>query len=303
MANHRQKKKKSAAAAKQAATAYKGKNAPIKPAVAKQPQEKPEQPKQEVKKPEPPKAEPKKPEAQKPEKPKQEIKKQEPKKVEKKKPEPKKNESKKDGSKKASKNKAKKNAPKTLKQARAVFAAKIAAVVLAISVVVASVCIVMWFQSNEFEVPAEAVPEYKGRNISDTDTLPVLTDLADQVDYANKMKREGDTDAFLYYAADELVFPERNSQAELNLVNVTSNNCVLIASIVDEAGNVCYRSNGLLPSRMLTNISIDSKPYGRHEMKLVVAAYKTDEPYELIGVQYSDLIVQVGIEEETVNGK
>ena len=33
-------------------------------------------------------------------------------------------------------------------------------------------------------------------------------------------------------------------------------------NIVDEAGNVCYRSKGLLPSRMLTDISIDTQPYG-----------------------------------------
>ena len=61
-----------------------------------------------------------------------------------------------------------------------------------------------------------------------------------------------------------------------------------------------YQSLGLPAGRCLADIAISDLPYGTQEMKLVVAAYDP-ESYELIGVQYSDLTVQVGIEEEITN--
>ncbi len=130
--------------------------------------------------------------------------------------------------------------------------------------------------------------------IPDVVTLHVSEGLAKQQEFASCMNREGDTNMFLYYASDELIFPEKNSRASLNLVNVSSNKCVLTASIVDKAGNICFQSRGLLPGKMLSDIEISNQPYGKHEMILVVAAYDSNS-YELIGVQCSDLIVHIGI--------
>lgn len=292
MANRRQKKKKNAAAARQAAAQYKGKNAPVKAAApVKKPEPKPE-PVPEAK-PEP------KPEA-KPEV-KQEIKsevKQENKpalpakpKTEKAKPAPKK--------KPVKVKRPKKNYGKII--AKKIFdfgVNKVAAIVLAVSVVVAAVCVIAWVTSSRFGVPDEAIIEYRGRTIPDTSTYIVTDDLVTQYSFADNMKRKGDVDDFRYYAATELVFPEKYSSANLNLVNVFDNNCVLIASIVNSSDTVIYRSLGLEPGRALSDIFISDLKYGRHDMKLVIAAYDP-ESYELIGVQYSDLTVQVGLEEET----
>lgn len=294
MANKRQKKKKNAAAARQAAAQYKGKNAPVKAAApVKKPEPKPE-PVPEVK-PEP------KPEI-KPEV-KQEIKsevKQENKPVvpvkpkkEKAKPAPKK--------KSVRVRKPKKNYGKIIAKKISDFGInKVAAIILAVSVVIAAVCVIAWVSSSRFSVPDEAVIEYRGRTIPDTSTYIVTDDLVTQYGFADNMERKGDVDDFRYYAATELVFPEKYSSANLNLVNVFDNNCVFIASIVNSSGTVIYRSLGLEPGKALSDIFISDLRYGRHDMKLVIAAYDP-ESYELIGVQYSDLTVQVGLEEETTN--
>ncbi len=310
MANRRQKKKKSAAASKQAAAQYKGKNAPVRPAAApkKVEEKKPQQAQPKVEKP----SKPQKPEA-KPEKKAQ--------------PQPaakkdKKAESSKANTKQKNNSQPKKNAPQTKKgskkkpvQKKKVNSSiklskrikmkiekfgvhKFAAIVLSVSVAICAVCVIAWVTSSTFGIPDEALPKYAGRNISSASTLTVLEDIDKQYEYSDDMDRKGDTKEFRYYAAKEIVFAEKNSQGSLNLVNVTDNNCVMVASIVDEAGNVCYSSLGLPAGQCLTDISIYERPYGTYDMKLVVAGYDP-ETYDLIGVQHSDLTVQVGIEEET----
>lgn len=296
MANRRQKKKKSAAASKQAAAQYKGKNAPVRPAAPKKVEEK--KPQQDQPKPEK-KAQPQ-PSANKdkkaePSKPNTKQKKNE---------QPKKNaaQTQKGGNKKPVQKKKVNSNIKLSKRIKTEIERfgvhKFAALVLGVSVVICAICVIAWVTSSTFGIPDAAVPEYAGRNISSDLTLTVLEDIYKQYEYSDNMGRKGDKKEFRYYAAQKIVFVEKNSQGSLNLVNVTDNNCVLIASIVDEAGNVCYSSRGLPAGQCLTDVSIYERPYGTYDMKLVVAGYDP-ETYELIGVQHSDLTVQVGIEEET----
>lgn len=311
MANRRQKKKKSAAAAKQAAAQYKGKNAPVRPVAV---------PKKVDNAPEPQHAELKaevKPQksvntssgtAKAQEKSvKQSAGKSEPAKIqENRKPEqPEKKTTKTAKSGKPKKPVQKKQINRNTKfskrikmQIEAFGVRKFAAIVLAVSAVICAICLIAWVTSSTFGIPKGAVVEYSGRNISSDLTLTVLEDIDVQYENADKMKVKGDKKEFRYYAEQQIVFAEKNAQAPLNLVNVTDNNCVLVASIVDEAGNICYTSLGLKPGQRLTDISIQERPYGVYDMKLVVAGYDP-ETYELIGVQSSDLTVQVGIEEET----
>lgn len=300
MANRRQKKKKSAAASKQAAAQYKGKNAPVRPAAPKKVEEKKTQPKAEAKPQQPEKKAQPQPSANK-------DKKAQPSKSntkQKKNEQPKKNapQTKKGGKKKSVQKKKVNSNIKLSKRIKAEIerfgAHKFAALVLGVSGVICAVCVIAWVTSSTFGIPDEAVPEYAGRNISSDLTLTVLEDIDKQYEYSDNMGRKGDKKEFRYYAAQKIVFAEKNSQGSLNLVNVTDNNCVLIASIVDEAGNVCYSSRGLPAGQCLTDVSIYERPYGTYDMKLVVAGYDP-ETYELIGVQHSDLTVQVGIEEET----
>lgn len=299
MANHRKKKKKSAAASKQAAAQYKGKNAQVRPVTApkKVEEKKPQQAQ--------PKAE-KTPKSQ-PQSAAKKDKKAEASKAntkQKNSVQPKKNapQTKKGGNKKAVQKKKVNSSIKLSKRIKMKIERfgvhKFAAIVLAVSVVICAVCIIAWVTSSTFGIPDGAVPEYAGRTISSDSTLTVLEDIDKQYQYSDDMDRKGDTKEFRYYAAKEIVFAEKNSQGSLNLVNVTDNNCVMVASIVDEAGNICYSSLGLPAGQCLTDVSIYERPYGTYDMKLVVAGYDP-ETYKLIGVQHSDLTVQVGIEEET----
>ena len=276
MANKRKKKKKNSQAAKQAAAAYKGKNAAAKPAAPKK-QEQPKPAPQPAKKPEPePKAEKKVQPVQTPKAPKAKQAKKQP------------------SRRKKSFSEIKAALKKKLSS---LDPKKTASVVLAVCVAIAVISVGAWLLSLRFTVPKEAKVDYAGRNLPDSAALVVTDDLVTQYEFTDKMERKGDTDAFRYYAATSIVFPEKYSSATLNLVNVFDNECVLIASIVDEGENVVYQSLGLPAGRCLADITISDLPYGTHDMKLVVAAYDP-ESYKLIGVQYSDLTVQVGIEEE-----
>lgn len=306
MANRRQKKKKSAAAAKQAATQYKGKNAPIKAAPAKKPVDKPvSQPEKPVAK---PAAEPKKPEPKKEDKKITQPKKAETQKVEPKKAklqQPKSSKNKSEKAKPKKKNVHKKTQPvsKLIKsKIEKIGIRKFSLIVLCVCLAVAVVCVLFWVTSSRFGIPDSAIVDYAGRNYSSDITLNVNEDIETQHEFADKMKRKGDKKAFRYYAAEEIVFVEKNSRGALNLVNVYDNDCVIIASIVDESGNVCFTSLGIPAGQCLSDIGINERPYGTYDMKLVVAGYDP-ETYKLIGVQSSDLTVQVGIEEETSDVK
>lgn len=306
MANKRQKKKKkSSQAAKNAAVAaYKGKNAPVAAKAALVKKTEP------VKKAEPASQTPKAEKAQ-PKKEKVEPSKANNKPIDnKKKPEPKK--AKADN--KKAKAKAKKNhKPKfkfkfsfaKFKRKAAEILGKIglrktSAVILAVSVVIALVSVTILISSLRFSVPKEAIVEYMGREVSEYSSFLVTDDLGTQYEFTDNMKRKGDTKRFRYYAATELIFPEKHSTAVLNLVNVFDNDCVLVASIVDDVGNIYYQSLGLPAGYGISDISISKLKYGTHDLKLVVAAYDP-ESYKHIGTQYSDITVQVGIEEETTN--
>ncbi len=329
MASHRQKKKKNAAATKQAAAQYKGKNAPVRPvAQPKKVEEESLKPQAETVKQQASKTQQTAPKAENshrkpeplPSKPenKEKIKKQNgktnesvknhKKQTSKAQPSNTAKQAKKGGkSKQTPKKKVNRNVKfsKLIKLKIEEFGVrKFAAIVLAVSAAVATVCVIMWVTSSTFGIPDAAVIEYKGRNIDPSITQTVLDDIDKQYEYADNMKRKGDKKAFRYYANNNLVFAAKNSYASLDLVNVVNNDCVLIATIVDESGNVCYRSKGLPEGQRLTDIRIQEYPYGIYDMKLVVAAYETEpdpksNEYKLIGVQHSDLTVQVGIEEET----
>ena len=179
---------------------------------------------------------------------------------------------------------------------------RVIAVVLVFLVLVAGLTALIYWLSTRFVVPDGAVSEYRGGNCSTSELYEIQADAMEQSRLASEMKRKGDVKLFEYYAADKLVVPDKGETGWLNLSNAFNNKYVLIGSIVDEAGNVCARTRGIPAGYTLGEISIDwSVPYGTHKMHLVVSAYDI-KTRELVGVQYSDLTVQVGTEEEMTDG-
>ncbi len=177
---------------------------------------------------------------------------------------------------------------------------KLSVIALAASVLIACISVGAWLLFSRFSVPKEAEVEYMGRNVDEYSAFIVEDDLATQYKFTEGMKRKGDRKLFRYYAATRLELAEKDSYANLNLVNVFDNGCVFIASIVDEAGCIHYQSLGLPAGMCLSEVTLRNMSYGTHDMKLVVAAYDP-ETYKHLGTQYSDLTVQVGFEKEVTD--
>ena len=177
----------------------------------------------------------------------------------------------------------------------------IAAALVLLVLVTGIVALIFWL-STRFTVPDNAVWEYRGAVCSTNELYEIQVDATEQSRLAGEMKRKGDVDLFEYYAAKKLVIPDKGEPGWLNLSNAFNNKYVLMATIVDEAGNVCAHTMGIPAGYTLGEITLDwSVPYGTHKMHLVVSAYDI-QTRELVGVQYSDLTVQVGIEEELTDG-
>lgn len=111
-------------------------------------------------------------------------------------------------------------------------------------------------------------------------------------------KRHGQTRAFTYFCNSALQVNEATMTGYILFGNPAGNDCDLVLSIVDENGDVIYRSDGVKPGSYITQIrpSIDPQ-FGTQECTAYVSGYTgTDEPflYKCVGVQHSRLIVQMG---------
>ncbi|HBL40953.1 MAG TPA: hypothetical protein DDY98_05020 [Ruminococcaceae bacterium] len=178
---------------------------------------------------------------------------------------------------------------------------RIIAVALAFCVLVAGLTGLIYWLATRFTVPDEAVVEYRGANCAVNELYEITVDSLEQSRLASEYKRKGDVEKFEYYAATKLIIPDKGEPGWLNLSNAFNNKCVFLVSVVDEAGNVCARTKGIPSGYTLGEITLDwSVPFGTHDMHLVVSAYDA-KTHELLGVQYSKLTVQVGIEEETTD--
>ena len=201
--------------------------------------------------------------------------------------------------KKKARAKRKKQPPLKLKDLRL---DRVIAVVLVFCALVAGITSLIFWLTTRFTVPKEAILEYRGTNCSSHELIEIKADAVEQSRLAAEMKRKGDVKLFEYYAATKLVIPDKGETGWLNLSNAFNNKYVLMATIVDEADNICAHTRGIPAGYTYGEIKIDwSVPYGTHDMHLVVSAYDI-KTHELVGVQYSDLTVQVGIEEEMTDG-
>ncbi len=78
--------------------------------------------------------------------------------------------------------------------------------------------------------------------------------------------------------------------------NPRNNDCVLIATVFDDDGNVLYRSLGVEPGKEINHAKLFSElSYGVHDVKVSVNAYdkKTNEK---IGTKYAKIKIAVGVE-------
>ncbi len=116
----------------------------------------------------------------------------------------------------------------------------------------------------------------------------------EQAERVKAMKRKGQKSKFDFFCNSEIEFEYGTDYGSLVLANVSTNDCILVASILTDDGTLIYRSGGIEPGRYISQIRLFAPPEdGEHNCRVFVTAYEKDT-YELIGVQYTDLTIWIG---------
>ena len=112
--------------------------------------------------------------------------------------------------------------------------------------------------------------------------------------YVREMDRHGQTRKFAFFCNDTLAPDTMNGLCAIMFGSPDTNDCILILSIYDENGDMLYRSDGVEPGKYISQIRlVTDMENGAHTCRAYVTAYDRDN-YACIGVQYTDLTVQIG---------
>lgn len=117
----------------------------------------------------------------------------------------------------------------------------------------------------------------------------------EQLERVKEMKRKGQKSKFDFFCNTGIEFEYATAYGSLVLANVATNDSVFVVSILDEDGNLIYRSGGIEPGKYLSQIRLFAPPEnGKHDCRLYVSAYDPNTN-ELIGVQYTNLTIWIGV--------
>ena len=122
--------------------------------------------------------------------------------------------------------------------------------------------------------------------------LTIDADLARQK--VQDMKRHGQIRKFSFFCNDALSPDPTNGNCMIMFGNPDTNDCILVLSIMDENGNLLYRSGGVEPGKYISQIRLAPNVLSAAKSyRAYVSAYDRDG-YSCIGVQYTTLTVQSG---------
>ncbi|NLB36738.1 MAG: hypothetical protein GX824_05490 [Clostridiales bacterium] len=148
----------------------------------------------------------------------------------------------------------------------------------------------------KYQIPADAIQKYAGVDEDNYNIRDINIGINEQLQKAKALKTRGDKRAFKFFARDELVFKEWYEESPFTFGNVSSNDCVLIASILHKDNNLLYRSRGLKPGKLIPKIKLFKElPYGSYDAMLVVVGYDA-KTKEIKGAQYTQIRLVIGIE-------
>lgn len=161
------------------------------------------------------------------------------------------------------------------------------AVILAVSALIASVGIRNYVLRESVEFTYSGVLESQSVR-----TIEISEE--EQAERAKEMKIRGQKSKFGFFCNNELFFEYPTAYGPLILANISSNDCIFIATILDEDGNLLYRSNGIESGKYLSQIRLFNPPTdGKYDCRLYVSAYDK-ETNELLGVQYTAITLLIG---------
>ena len=138
--------------------------------------------------------------------------------------------------------------------------------------------------------------EFKGRLEPDSVAAETRLSEAQQEKLSKSVKARGSTGAFDFYVNDEISVQEHTDPVLLEFGNNSSNDCVLVAFLLDENGEVIYRSLGVEPGEEVRSVMLfDSVSYGTQTATLAVNGYDA-RTYEKIGTQTVKIKLKIGVD-------
>ena len=138
---------------------------------------------------------------------------------------------------------------------------------------------------------------FKGRLEPDSVATATLLSPAQQKKLAKSVDAKGNTDAFDFYVNEEISIEEHTDPALIEFGSNETNECVLVVFLLDENGEIIYRSLGIEPGEEIRSaILFDSVSYGTQTATLVVNGYDS-ETYKKIGTQTVKIALKIGVDE------
>lgn len=169
------------------------------------------------------------------------------------------------------------------------------ALLLAAAIVAGIIYLIVSLFTSGVKVPDEIKnAEYKGR--IEPSSVAIETDISaeQQKTLSKSVSVKGNKSAFKFYTNKEIVMDDYSDPALIEFGSVSSNECVLLAFLIDENGKLLYRSLGVEPGKKIGSVSLfDSVPYGKHKLTLIVNGYDP-ETYEKKGTQTTSVNLTIG---------
>lgn len=163
----------------------------------------------------------------------------------------------------------------------------------ALGIVIIAVACVLLF--GNVSVPLDVKnADYKGRLEPDSVAVKTSLSLARQEKLSSGLSITGDVAAFDFYVNDKISISHHDDPVLLEFGSVETNDCILVAFLIDENGETIYRSLGVEPGEEIRSVSLyDSVAYGTSTATLVVNGYDKDS-YKKTGTQSVRIDMEIG---------
>lgn len=168
--------------------------------------------------------------------------------------------------------------------------------VASVGVAVVAVVIALLVFGNPSLPDSVKNAEFKGRLEPDSVAMETRLSESQQEKLSKTVKSKGSTGAFDFYVNDVISVQEHTDPVLLEFGSNSSNECILVAFLLDENGEVIYRSLGVEPGEEIRSVMLfDAVSYGTQTATLVVNGYDADS-YEKIGTQTVKIKLEIGVD-------
>lgn len=174
---------------------------------------------------------------------------------------------------------------------------KTALLILCAGVFVAAVCFAVASGYNEFMLRKIGVSY--AAVLQRESVYDIGIDAEEVKQRVKDTDRNGQKSAFGYFCESEISLRNSTQYGALIFGNPESNDCDLVATILDKDGRLLYRSDGIAPGKYLSQIRLFAGlEAGEHTCRLYVVGFDR-ETQKAVGVQYTKLKIVV---EENLDG-